>query len=175
MRIIATEHLLSGRNTARPSVAAAAARNRWQGEVGGTIGKEAWDKAWLGTRRGKNISWRRGGGIRGLGEYMVDEFHRHATLCLQDASTDAPETWRVTRAVILPKSTSLEFEPHRPVVPSAPLVAWVSRSSSCEVAQRAPTSLWPVGRREGVRKCGEGVVLEGDPFGAFGPMRYPLI
>lgn len=87
------------------------------------------NKAWLAMCKWKYRSWQSGGGgIRAMDEHMVDGLHRRVNLWLQDASPDALVAWKVTQGVPLPRSTSFEIEAHRPVLPSAPLVVWVSRS-----------------------------------------------
>lgn len=48
---------------------------------------------------------------------------------LIDPDAVLPLSWADARLVFLLKSSSTDVETHRPVVPSAPFVAWASRAA----------------------------------------------
>lgn len=85
--------------------------------------------AWARTCRGNARSWKSGGaGIRRLPEDLVDAAGAAVPRWLQNPTEPLPPVWAKTRAVVRPKSRSLDIDAHRPVLLSEPRVGQVQRA-----------------------------------------------
>lgn len=78
---------------------------------------------------GKTLSWTNGGAvIRWLTEVEIAACERDVRGWLLDPDVVLPIAWAGAQAIFLPKPSTTDIDTHRPVVPSAPFIAWASRA-----------------------------------------------